>query len=34
VAEFLLIDEDGSILVEITTESDFAANRSKIYRPP
>jgi len=34
VAEFLLLDEFGSIDVEITTRSDYNSNKTKLYRPP
>jgi hypothetical protein len=35
VAEFRLLDDEGTILVEITTASDFYDhNRTKLYRPP
>jgi hypothetical protein len=34
VAEFLLLDDFGSIDVEITTRSDYNSNKTKLYRPP
>lgn len=35
VAEFQLLDEEGTIHVEITTASDFYLhNKTKLYRPP
>jgi hypothetical protein len=34
VAEFELLDDFGSINVEITTEADHNAKGSLIYRPP
>jgi hypothetical protein len=34
VAEFRLIDDDGSILTEITTASDYASKKTKLFRPP
>ena len=34
VAEFLLLDDFGSIDVEITTRSDYNTNKTKLYRPP
>jgi hypothetical protein len=34
VAEFTLLDDDGSINVEITTVSDYNADGDNIFRPP
>ncbi len=34
VAEFWLLDDDGSINVEITTEEDYKSGNNILYRPP